>query len=226
MSTVTGEILNNALPDFPEYRERPWIITEALSIISGSIVLFIGLMRWGWIVDLIPLVSLAAFMTGSALSIAIGQVPTMMGISSRLNTRDAAYLVVINTLRNLGYSTVDAAMGLTALFLLYLLRYACNTLARRHPNRQKLFFFLATLRTAFVILLYTMISWLVNRTHREDPSFRILEDVPRGKKQSAVGLVAWVFFKPTDSWQGSLTRPYPLSPRVLSAPLHHGSQCV
>ncbi len=117
---------------------------------------------------------------GSAISIAVGQVPTMMGISGLLNTRDPAYLVIINTLRNLGHSTLDAAMGLTALAMLYLIRHGCNWAARRYPNQKKTFFFLSTLRTVFVILLYTMISWLANRHHRDKPLFKILKTVPRG----------------------------------------------
>jgi sodium-independent sulfate anion transporter 11 len=71
-------------------------------------------------------------------------------------------------------------MGLTALAMLYIIRSFCNFMARRQPHRQKLWFFVSTLRTAFVILLYTMISWLVNMNRRANPAFALLGDVPRG----------------------------------------------
>jgi solute carrier family 26 (sodium-independent sulfate anion transporter), member 11 len=118
-------------------------------------------------------------MTGSAINIAVGQLPTLMGISG-FSTRDATYLVFIHTLQGLPRTTLDAAMGLTALTMLYLIRWVCNFCARRFPKHQRLFFFLATLRTAFVILLYTMISWLVNMNHRTNPRFKILLTVPTG----------------------------------------------
>ena len=124
-------------------------------------------------------------MTGSALNIAVGQVPALMGIQGFSN-RDATYKVVINILKHLGRTNLDAAIGLTALTMLYLIRFACNTGAKRMPSRAKMFFFLSTLRTAFVILLYTMISWLVNRHHHKKPKFSILGSVPRGFKHAGV----------------------------------------
>lgn len=178
MSTLVGQIVTKAAvthPDVPGH-----VIASCLAVIAGCIIIFIGLIRAGWIVDLIPLVSISAFMTGSAINIAVGQVPTLMGITG-FDTRASTYKVVINILKHLGRSKLDAAMGLTALFLLYAIKYTCQFAARKWPHRQKLFFFLATLRTAFVILLYTMISWLVNRHHRKKPLFKILSTVPRGK---------------------------------------------
>jgi sodium-independent sulfate anion transporter 11 len=178
MSTVTGQVvadMKTQLPDVPGH-----FIASALAILAGSIVLFIGLIRCGWIVDLIPLSALSAFMTGSAINIAVGQVPTMMGITG-FSTRDATYMVLINTLKGLPRTKLDAAMGLTALAMLYLIRSACKYAAKRYPQKQKLFFFLSTLRTVFVILLYTMISWLVNRHMKKGKAkFKILFTVPRG----------------------------------------------
>ncbi|RYO81381.1 hypothetical protein DL762_007160 [Monosporascus cannonballus] len=180
MSTLVGNIISNAVAEHPEYEQAPWVIACALSVITGCIVLFIGLIRCGWIVELIPLVSLAAFMTGSSISIVSGQVSTLLGLSG-FSTRGPTYLVIINSLKHLGTATVDAAMGLTALTLLYGLRTACSWAASRYPSRQKLFFFLSTLRTVFVILLYTFISFLVNRTRRDNHAFSILGSVPGGK---------------------------------------------
>lgn len=180
MSTLVGQILVRAEETNPEVEGH--VIASALAVICGSIILFIGLIRCGWVVDLIPLTAISAFVTGSALSIAAGQIPTLMGITG-FNTRAATYKVVINTLKNLDKTKIDAAMGITALLMLYLIRSACNLAAKKFPHRQKAFFLTSTLRTAFVILLYTMISWLVNRNRREHPMFRILGLVPRGQCQ-------------------------------------------
>ena len=184
MSTVTGNVVTNAMVNLPGV--APNVVASALAVITGAIICFIGLVRMGWIVDVISLAAISAFMTGSALNIAVGQVPGLMGISSKVvNSRDSTYLVIIHVLQHLNASRLDAAMGLTALAMLYLLRSACNYGARKMPQRQKLFFFLSTLRTAFVILLYTMISWLVNMNHRTKPRFNILGNVPRGFQNAA-----------------------------------------
>ncbi|KAI0555201.1 sulfate transporter family-domain-containing protein [Xylaria curta] len=185
LSTVTGTVVAEVTAAHPEYKKVPWVISSALAVICGAIVLFIGLIRCGWIVELIPVVSLAAFMTGSAINIAAGQVPGLLGITG-FSTRDSTYLVIINTLKGLPRTNLNAAIGLTALFLLYLIRFTCSWAAKKYPSRQKLFFFLNTLRSVFVILLYTLVSWLVNMNRRNKPAFTILGTVPRGFTHAAV----------------------------------------
>jgi sodium-independent sulfate anion transporter 11 len=179
MSQLTGGIVADlavVLPDTPGH-----VIASALAILAGAIVLFIGLARCGWIVDLISLTALSAFMTGSAINIVVGQVPSMMGITG-FSTRDAPYMVLINTLKGLPRTTLDAAMGLSALVMLYTIRGICSFVAKKWPKHQRLAFFLSTLRTVFVILLYTMISWLVNKGLPENEvKFKILLTVPGGE---------------------------------------------
>lgn len=179
MSKIVGNVVRKVGREHPEYADHE--VASCLAIICGVIIVAIGLIRCGWIVEFISLAAISAFMTGSAINIAVGQVPALMGITG-FDARDTTYKVVINILKHLGRTKLDAAMGLTALFLLYFIRYACTYGARKMPNRSKLFFFIATLRTAFVILLYTMISWLVNRHHRgkKQRLFKILGTVPRG----------------------------------------------
>jgi sodium-independent sulfate anion transporter 11 len=181
LSTVTGNVILRAEEKLPGVPRD--IIASALAIISGAIVLFLGLIRLGWIVDLISLPAISAFMTGSAISIAAGQVPALMGITGVV-TRDPTYKVIINTLKHLGRTDLNASFGLTALFLLYLIRSSCNLLAKRFPSRAKSFFFVSTLRTAFVILLYVLFSYLVNRdarAHGKKARVTTLGSVPRGK---------------------------------------------
>ena len=188
MSTVTGTVVAAATKAHKEI--PPHVVASALAVICGAIICFIGLIRCGWIVEFISLSAIAAYMTGSAINIAVGQVPALMGITGFSN-RDSTYKVVINILKHLGRTKLDAAMGLTALAMLYLIRSGCNFAARKKPQKAKMFFFISTLRTAFVILLYTLISWLVNRNHRQiggknPPKFAILGPVPRGFQNAGV----------------------------------------
>lgn len=181
MSTVTGNVVEKVAkvrPDIPGH-----VVASALAVVAGAIICFLGLIRAGRIVEFISLAAISAFMTGSAINIAVGQVPALMGITGFSN-RESTYKVFINILRHLGRSERDAAMGLSALMFLYLIRYFCGFGARKIPHRSKMFFFLSTLRTAFIILLYTFISWLVNRQHRKTNQrlFSILGTVPRGKR--------------------------------------------
>jgi sodium-independent sulfate anion transporter 11 len=178
MSQVTGNVVLRAaesIPDVPGH-----VVASALAVITGAIITFLGLARLGWLVEFIPLPAICAFMTGSAVNIAAGQVSKLMGIKIP-NSRAAPYRVIIDTLRFLPDTKLDAALGLTSLAMLYLIRGVCSFLAKKQPHRAKLYFFLSTLRTAFVILLYTGISAGMNLHHRSKPRVSILKHVPTGK---------------------------------------------
>ncbi|KAG9382168.1 sulfate permease [Pyrenophora tritici-repentis] len=188
LSTVTGSVVLAAEQKLKGQDISKDMIASALAVIAGSIVLFLGLIRMGWIVDLISLPAISAFMTGSALSIAAGQFPAMMGITG-FSTRDPTYKVVINSLKHLDRTDLNASFGLTCLFLLYAIRSTCGLLAKRFLSRAKLFFFLNTLRTVFVILLYILFSYLANREHRANgtkPIVKTLGTVPRGFQHARV----------------------------------------
>ncbi|SPN99066.1 related to Sulfate permease 2 [Cephalotrichum gorgonifer] len=180
MSTIVGNIVVRITEEDPDISAEE--IARSLALISGAILLFIGFTRLGFIVEFIPLVAITSFMTGAAISIAAGQVPAMMGIKN-VNTRGATYKVIIDTLKALPTTKIDAAMGLSALVMLYAIRIFCSIMGKRFPNQRKAWFFVSTLRMVFVILLYTMISWLVNRHVKGDAKkamFSILGHVPSG----------------------------------------------
>jgi sodium-independent sulfate anion transporter 11 len=120
-------------------------------MICGAIVAFLGFLRLGFIVDFIPLPAITAFMTGSAINVCAGQVKTVLGENAHFSTRGATYKIIIDTLKYLPSTQMDAAMGLTALAMLYAIRSACNYGPRKQPHKAKVFFFLSTLRTAFVV---------------------------------------------------------------------------
>lgn len=181
MSLVTGQVVSKAKQtlDVPAHE-----IASALAVITGGIMTALGLCRFGWIVDFIPLPAICAFMTGGALNVLSTQLSKILGLGS-INTYQATYGVVIDTLKALPNTKTDVALGLTALLMLYSARSACSYAAKKYPHRAKLFFFISTLRTVFVILLYTAISAGVN-LHRKHAEFFIVETVPRGFQQVGV----------------------------------------
>ncbi|CEL06278.1 Putative Sulfate transporter [Aspergillus calidoustus] len=187
MSTLVGNIVSDAQDKLPGVEGH--VIASALAIICGGIVTFMGLARLGFIVDFIPLPAITAFMTGSAINIIAGQCKKMLGETGDFSTRGATYLTIINTLKYLPTATLDAAMGVTACAMLYIIRAACNFAAKKQPHRAKMWFFISTLRTAFVILFYTMISAAVNLHRRDNPAFSVLGNVPRGFQHAAVPTV-------------------------------------
>ncbi|GAT27372.1 sulfate transporter [Aspergillus luchuensis] len=187
MSTLVGTIVLQAKEEIPDVPGH--IVASCLAIICGAIVCALGLLRLGFIVDFIPLPAISAFMTGSALNIAAGQVKKLLGESADFSTRGSTYMIIINSLKHLPTAGIDAALGVTALAMLYIIRSICNYGARKYPRQAKVWFFASTLRTVFVILFYTMISAAVNLHRKDNPMFDLLGSVPRGFQDAAVPVV-------------------------------------
>lgn len=71
MSLLVGDVVlaaRESNPDIPGH-----VVASALSVISGGIICFLGLIRCGWIVELISLSSVCSFVTVAAFTIACGQ---------------------------------------------------------------------------------------------------------------------------------------------------------
>jgi sodium-independent sulfate anion transporter 11 len=80
MSLTVANIIQHVQDHHPGQWDNPTISTT-VALITGFIVLGIGLLRIGWLVEFIPMPAVSGFMTGSALNIAAGQVPGLMGIT-------------------------------------------------------------------------------------------------------------------------------------------------
>jgi solute carrier family 26 (sodium-independent sulfate anion transporter), member 11 len=115
MSLEVSQLITHIQSVYPNRWSNVQIATT-VAFICGFIVLAIGLLRLGWIVEFIPTPAVSGFMTGSAINIVASQVPGLLGTSNLFDTRASTYLVVINTLKNLPHCNKDAAFGLVGLF--------------------------------------------------------------------------------------------------------------
>ncbi|CCH45129.1 Sulfate permease 2 [Wickerhamomyces ciferrii] len=163
------------------------VIATVLSLICGCIALGLGLLRLGFILEFISMPSVLGFMTGSALNIISGQVPALMGYNKKVNTRAATYKVIIETLKHLPDTKLDAVFGLIPLFLLYSWKYICNVGPKRWPKARLWFFYTQALRNGVIIVVFTLISWGLIRHDKKSKKISVLGSVPSGLRD--VGLM-------------------------------------
>lgn len=182
MSSETYKVTHKVLKDVPGLTEKDLpVIAGVLSLLCGAITLGLGLLRLGFLLEYIPMPAVLGFMTGSAFTIAVGQVPNMLGTNKLLDTRGASYFIMINTLKTLSHSNINAAFGFVSLFFLYFVRWGCNVLEKKDKKRKWLWFYLNTLRTALVIVFTTLITWACFRIYGET-KISMIGHVPRGLK--------------------------------------------
>jgi solute carrier family 26 (sodium-independent sulfate anion transporter), member 11 len=176
-SIVTGAILTNVTNEHPAHAKE--VLAGTLAMLAGGFMTGLGLLRMGWIVDLVSLPAVSAFITGSAITICFGQIPIMMGMKG-ISGRDPAFTIGLNILKHTDRIRIDAALGLTSLLMLYLIKWACTWAAKKRPNLARVLFFVSTLRTVSTLFVYTVISYILNRNRKDDPLVRVLGFIPRG----------------------------------------------
>lgn len=184
------------------------VIATVLSLICGCIAIGLGLLRLGFILEFISMPAVLGFMTGSAFNIIAGQVPALMGYNKKVNTRASTYKVIINTLKHLPDTKLDAAFGLIPLFLLYLWKYICNVGPKRYPKARLWFFYTQALRNGVIIVIFTLISWGIIRHDKKSKKISVLGTVPSGLRD--VGLMEF-----PDGIMSSLAPELPAATIVL-----------
>lgn len=172
-----------------------------LALFAGIITATIGIIRLGILVDFIPgmimqvrttennayLLSIyqlgpaiAGYMTGSAITIALSQLPALAGTSTDVNTHDAPFRVLGEFLTSLPQTQLDIAFGLVSLLFLYGIKIACSYLAHRAPERyQKGVFLFNITRNGIIVIVGTVISYLVCRGQPTNP-INVIQNVPAG----------------------------------------------
>lgn len=162
------------------------VIATVLAFICGCITVGLGILRLGFILEFISMPAVLGFMSGSAFSIIVGQVPALMGYGKLVNTRTATYEVVINTLKHLPDTKLDAVFGLIPLVILYAWKWACNYGPKRYPKYSKVFFYVQALRNGVVLIIFTLISWSIVRHHKKENRISVLGTVPSGLRNVGV----------------------------------------
>ena len=80
MSLTVSRIIAHVNESHPDVWPSPQIATT-VAFICGFIVLCLGVLRLGWLVEFIPAPAVSGFMTGSAINIVSGQVAGLLGES-------------------------------------------------------------------------------------------------------------------------------------------------
>ncbi|KAG0686786.1 hypothetical protein C6P40_003365 [Pichia californica] len=189
MSLEVSKIINRIQQKYGNDLYTAPQIATTLALLCGAITLGVGLLRLGFLVELIPLPAVMAFTTSSALNIIASQLPGLMGYSNKINTHQASYKVIINFLKHLPDTKIDATFGLIGLFILYLWKYLSQLMINRNsknPKKALIWTYILNIRTAIVIIFSTLISFLIIRHHKENSPFSVTGEVKSGLRNVGI----------------------------------------
>jgi sodium-independent sulfate anion transporter 11 len=153
----------------------PVEVALALTFMSSLITLFLGIFRLGIVMDLIPNPVIIGFTTGSAFTIVLGQIATLLGIPN-VSSNDSTHIIIRNIFVNLkSLNWVDLVFGLSAVTFLLLIAFASKRLSKRFRWAH----YLQISSNAITVILFTLITYLVFLGNPK-LNLKIVKTVPQG----------------------------------------------
>ncbi|ODH13085.1 hypothetical protein ACO22_07615 [Paracoccidioides brasiliensis] len=140
----------------------PSQIASAMAMMMGVYSMCIGLLQLGFLLEFISLPILTGFASAVAMTIILNQISSLLGEPSvGGSTAQRIHGIFRNLPKANGFT---CAVGLTGIVLLVVLQQ----LGKRWGDKSKIIWFLSTMRALLCLVLYTGVSYAVNR-NRGDP---------------------------------------------------------
>ncbi|KAJ2977234.1 hypothetical protein NQ176_g4485 [Zarea fungicola] len=155
-TSILGLFTAEAVAELSKAGYDPAKIASAMAFMVGVYSLAIGLLKLGFLLDFVSGPVLSGWISAVAFVIGLGQVGSLIGITTGSGTvvifRDI--LTHLNKIKPL-----TLCVGLTGIAMLYALEWVGKIWGKKN----KWLKFLSTSRAVVVLVIYTLISWGVNK---------------------------------------------------------------
>ncbi|CCF35853.1 sulfate permease [Colletotrichum higginsianum] len=180
-TSILGLLTAEIVHDLSEEGFDISAIASSVALMVGVYSLVIGLFGLGFILDYVSFPVLTGFISAAALVIAFGQVGSLVGLS---NVPSGVFNVIGNVLRRLpDWDGPTCGIGLGTLVILIALEKVGKKWGKRHYAIK----LLANSRAVIVLVVFTLISYLVNRGRdKSDYSWKVSQVNTHGITQPIV----------------------------------------
>ncbi|KAF2855891.1 sulfate permease [Plenodomus tracheiphilus IPT5] len=162
MGLLTAEIIR----DISKEGYTPQAIASAVAMSVGIYSMAIGLLKLGFLLEFISVPVLSGFISAAAIVIMLGQIPSLFGITVPTGTAKIIHDLFAKIPQ---YDGPTAGVGLGGILMLYLMQ----KMGQRWGKKSKVIWLLALGRSAVVLILFTGISYAVNKDRDDDPVFAL-----------------------------------------------------
>ncbi|KAF2462791.1 sulfate permease [Lindgomyces ingoldianus] len=184
MGLLTAEIIR----DVSQEGFTPQAISSAVAMSVGVYCLIVGLFKLGFVLEFISVPVLNGFVSAAAIVIMLGQVPSLFGISAGTGTANIIHDIFAQAPK---WKPATMAIGFGGIMLLVMLQ----KIGQKWGQKSKIIWLLALARSAVVLILFTGISYGLNRNVKT-PVFEISKVKSNGiatPKMPALDLFQKVF---------------------------------
>lgn len=165
MGLLTGQIVTDLVAD--GYAASA--VASAVAFWVGIYSLILGLFRLGFLLDFIPLPVLSGYVSGAAITIVLQQLKALFGEGKTGSDTAGVIRVFFQTIPDTNWRAFLIAISGIILLL------ALQIVGQKWGEKYRSLWYLSIARNALAIFIFTVISWAVNKTHRDDPLFGISE---------------------------------------------------
>ncbi|KAI5921607.1 sulfate transporter 4.1 [Camillea tinctor] len=158
LGLLTAEIIASLQSEYPDAAE----VASAVALMVGIYSLLIGVLGLGFLLDYVSIPVLTGFISATALTIGMGQVGSLVGLDG---VPDGVFNQIGDVLRRLPrWDGPTCGVGIGSILLLVALEKTGKRWGRRHFAIR----YVGSSRAIIVLVVFTLISWLVNRGRADD----------------------------------------------------------
>ncbi|KAH7398561.1 sulfate permease [Pyrenochaeta sp. MPI-SDFR-AT-0127] len=158
MGLLTAEIIH----DVSKEGYTPQAIASAVAMSVGIYCLLIGLLRLGFLLEFISVPVLNGFISAAAIVIMLGQVPSLFGVTVRTGTANIIHDLFAKIPE---FDGPTCGVGLGGIVILV----AMQKMGQRWGKKNKAIWLLALGRSAVILVLFTGLSYGLNKNRVDDP---------------------------------------------------------
>ena len=161
MGLLTGEIVKGLVSEgYPAEA-----VASAVAFWVGIYSLILGLSRLGFLLDFIPLPVLSGYVSGAAITIVLQQLKALFGEPKKGSTTAEVIRLFFQELPQTNWRAF--VIGISGIVLLLSLQLV----GRKWGKKYRSLWYLSIARNALALVIFTLISWGVNKSHPENPLF-------------------------------------------------------
>jgi sodium-independent sulfate anion transporter 11 len=163
LGLLTADIVKQLMP----LGFSPQTIASAVALMVGVYAMFLGFFKLGFLLDYVSAPILSGFISAAALVIIGGQIPSLLGLTNVGSGTAATIHDTLTMLSKISWQTfLIGASGIVILL-------ALQILGQMLGKKSKIIWAISICRAAIVVVLFTGISFAVNRHHKKKPVFAI-----------------------------------------------------
>ncbi|KUJ17117.1 uncharacterized protein LY89DRAFT_72407 [Mollisia scopiformis] len=166
-TSTTAILTGQVLLGFKEFKVPPVLVAAALSFCIGIWSLIFGIFNLGFIFDFVSIPMAIGFTMGISFVAITLQIPTILGLMGIPPSFMAVMPAILKSLSNIKPITVG--IGGTSILILAFLQFVGG----KWGHKSEVLRIVCNSRTIFVLLIYTLISFLLNKNLQE-PLWAIL----------------------------------------------------